>query len=264
MKRIVSAENAHFRNLLKLAQSSRERRKAGLSLLDGVHLVAAYREHYGMPVEVAVSETALERAEIRELLEKLRPLEPLLLSDALFAALSTVSTPTGIVASIATPRMPALPERLESCLLLEDIQDPGNLGAILRSAAGAGIRHVCLSKTSVHSWSPRVLRAGMGAHFMLSIHEQCDLIEIAHSFPGRVIATVKTDAASVFATDLTGNVALVLGNEGAGISPRLQAVAQARVTIPMPGPVESLNVSAAAAICLFERVRQLAVVAAKI
>jgi TrmH family RNA methyltransferase len=257
MKRITSAENPQYRALLKLAQSSRERRKAGLSLLDGVHLVDAFREQRGKPVEVAVSEAALANAEIQSLLATLRPLEPLLLSDALFATLSTVSTPTGIVASVKTPRMVALPSRLDTCVMLEDIQDPGNLGSILRSAAGAGVRHVCLSKTSVHSWSPRVLRAGMGAHFMLDIHEQCDLPELARNFPGRVIVTSQTAQQSVFGVDLTGSIALVFGNEGSGVSPEMLALAHATVAIPLPGPVESLNVAAAAAVCLFERVRQI-------
>jgi TrmH family RNA methyltransferase len=257
MKRITSAENPQYRILLKLAQSSRERRKAGLSLLDGVHLVDAFREQCGKPVEVAVSEAALTNAEVQSLLTALRPLEPLLLSDALFATLSTVSTPTGIVASVRTPRMVALPSRLETCVMLEDIQDPGNLGSILRSAAGAGVRHVCLSKTSVHSWSPRVLRAGMGAHFMLDIHEQCDLPELARNFPGRVIVTSQTAQQSLFGVDLTGAVALVFGNEGSGVSPEMLALAHATVAIPMPGAVESLNVAAAAAVCLFERVRQI-------
>jgi len=257
MKRITSADNPQFRNLLKLAHSSRDRRKAGLSLLDGVHLVSAYREHFGTPVQVAVCESALHDAEILQVLDSLKPLAPLLLTDGLFAELSTVATPTGIMASIETPRAPAFPEKLGTCVLLEDIQDPGNLGSILRSAAGAGIKHVCLSKTSVHSWSPRVLRAGMGAHFMLSIHEQCDLGEIVRGFSGRAIATSMDAGRSLFDTDLTGDVALIFGNEGAGVTPELQALAHQAVMIPMPGPIESLNVGAAAAICLFERVRQI-------
>jgi TrmH family RNA methyltransferase len=257
MKRISSADNPQYRTLLKLAQSSRERRKAGLSLLDGIHLVDAYRRRFGAPVEVAISEAAQADAEIVALLERLRPLQPLLLSDGLFAALSTVSTPTGIVASIHTPRAAALPATLDSCVLLEDIQDPGNLGSILRSAAGAGIRHVCLSKSSVHSWSPRVLRAGMGAHFMLDIHEQCDLVAIARAFTGKVIATRLNAGRTLYDIDLSQTVAMVFGNEGAGVSTELGAIAHETVAIPMPGKIESLNVAAAAAICLFERVRQL-------
>jgi len=257
MKRIQSADNPGFRHLLALAQSSRERRKAGLSLLDGTHLIAAYNARFGSPAQLAISESALENTEICALVEALQPLSPLLLTDALFAALSTVSTPTGIIAAIETPRAPVLPEKLDTCVLLDDIQDPGNLGSILRTAAAAGIKQVCLSKTSVHGWSPRVLRAGMGAHFMVDIHEQCDLAEIVRNFYGRVIVTTMDASSSVFTVDLTGHVALLFGNEGAGVSPELRQLAHQRVCIPMPGGMESLNVGAAAAICLFERVRQL-------
>lgn len=263
MRRVTSADNPRYRALLKLAQSSRERRKAGLSLLDGVHLVAAYAGGGRRPVEVAVSAAAAGDAEIAALLARLAPLQPLLLSDALFNALSTVATPTGIVAAVTTPRLAAAASRLEACVLLEDIQDPGNLGSILRSAAAAGIRQVCLSRTSVHSWSPRVLRAGMGAHFQLDIHEQCDLEELARGFAGRVVVASGSASSSVFDCDLRGRVALVFGNEGAGVSPALRALAHETVAIPMPGAMESLNVAAAAAICLFERVRQLGGAAAQ-
>jgi TrmH family RNA methyltransferase len=96
----------------------------------------------------------------------------------------------------------------------------------------------------------------MGAHFMLQIYEQCDLLAFVHGFKGRVIATSQRAKNSVFDADITGNVAFIFGNEGAGISAPLEAAAHARLAIPMPGKVESLNIAAAAAVCLFERVRQ--------
>lgn len=256
MKNINSADNARYKALLKLAHSSRERRKVGLSLLDGSHLVAAYLEHAGRPERVVVSKSGLANAEIQALLKALAPLEPLLVSDALFKQLSTVETPTGLLAAVNTPRPCAVPAEIQACLMLEDIQDPGNLGSMLRSAAASGIKHVFLSKDAVHAWSPRVLRAGMGAHFMLQIYEQADLLELARGFRGRVIATSHNAGQNVFDADLTGAVAIVLGNEGNGVSQALLALAHEQVSIPMPGRVESLNVAAAAAICLFERVRQ--------
>ena len=258
MKHITSVDNTRYKALLKLAHSSRERRKAGLSLLDGVHLVSSYCEHVGQPTQLAVSKSGFDSSEIQVLLSALAPFEPLLLSDALFRQLSTVETPTGILAAVVTPRPRAIEvAEVNSCVLLEGIQDPGNLGSILRSAAAAGIKHVFLSMDSVYAWSPRVLRAGMGAHFMLQIHEQCDLLQFTRSFRGRVIATNHHAGENVFDVDLTGKVALVFGNEGKGISQPLLALAHQQVAILMPGKVESLNVAAAAAVCLFERVRQL-------
>ena len=257
MKKITSADNSRFKALYKLLQSSRERRQQGLSLLDGIHLVAAYRDHVGLPEQVVVNQSGLDDPEIKVLLATLAPGAPLLLNDALFRQLSSVATPTGVIAVIKTPRPRAASADVAACVMLEDIQDPGNLGSILRTAAAAGIRHVFLSKGSAHAWSPRVLRAGMGAHFILQVHEQCDLPELARAFEGKVIATSQRAAISVFDADLTGKVALAFGNEGAGLSRALADAAHQVVAIPMPGKVESLNAAAAAAVCLFERVRQL-------
>jgi RNA methyltransferase, TrmH family len=257
MKRITSPDNTRFKGLLKLAHSSRERRLQGLSLLDGVHLVQAYHEHIGLPEQLVISETGAERREIQTLLDALSQCSPLVLNDTLFKQLSTVDTPTGVLGLIKTPRSPAMPAHIDSCVMLEDIQDPGNLGSILRSSAAAGIKHIFLSKHAVHAWSPRVLRAGMGAHFMLCLHEQCDLSEVIRHFQGKVIATRRNAGRSIFDTDLSGQVAFLFGSEGSGLSPALAAAAQDTIAIPMPGKVESLNVAAAAAICLFERIRQL-------
>lgn len=261
MKIITSADNPRFKTLLELQQSSRSRRKAGLSLLDGAHLLKAYRDNLGLPEYLAVSRTGLGNPEIADLVDSLRSIEVFALSDALFGRLSSLATPTGIIAAVKTPRALAIPPDPGPCILLEDIQDPGNLGSILRSAAAAGVREVFLSKHSVHSWSPRVLRAGMGAHFMLSIFEDVDLAEFIGNYRGRVVAASGNARRSLFSADLTGNIGLLLGNEGNGLSHRLLGLAHETVAIPMPGNTESLNVAAAAAVCLFERVRQL--VAAK-
>ena len=256
MKQISSADNPRFKSLLKLAHSSRARKEQGCSLLDGIHLVAAYQHHVGAPGQLVVSRAGLGHPEIQRLLEAFAPGDPLLLSDALFRQLSTVESPTGVLAAVATPRPLAAPARLETCEMLENVQDPGNLGSILRSAAAAGIRQIFLSRHCVQAWSPRVLRAGMGAHFMTEIHEESDLLHLAQSFNGRVIATSQRGTASVFDVDFRGETAFVFGNEGAGLSQALVQAAHSIVAIPMHGEVESLNIAAAAAICLFERVRQ--------
>ena len=259
MRQIISAENALFRSLAKLRQSSRERRKAGRSLLDGVHLVRAYLEHVGVPEEIVVSRSRLHDAEIQSLLATPGLREPITLSDALFHGLSSVSTPTGIIAVVRTPQAPAVPATPGPCVMLEDIQDPGNLGSILRSAAAAGMGEVYLSRGSVHAWSPRVLRAGMGAHFAVRICEGVELEGLVRSYPGRVLAAVRDGAVPFYCADLRGHAALLFGNEGAGITRALREAAHTTIAIPMPGKAESLNVAAAAAVCLFERVRQTAV-----
>jgi TrmH family RNA methyltransferase len=258
MRHITSADNAQFKALLKLHQSSRERKKAGLSLLDGVHLVAAYLEHVGAPEQIAVGRSALEAHEIAVLLRAPQMPEPLVLADGLMRELSSVATPTGLIAAVKTPHALAPPARPGPCVMLEDIQDPGNLGSILRSAAAAGVEEIYLSPHCVQAWSPRVLRAGMGAHFALRIYEGIDLEALAGGYEGRVLAAAGDGTQPYYDADLTGRVALLFGNEGKGISASLRRAAGDSISIPMTGKAESLNVAAAAAVCLFERVRQMA------
>jgi len=259
VKKIESAANPRFKLLRQLVDSSRERKKAGLTVLDGIHLVQAYQTGIGAPEEIWVSAKGSENSEIKQILNKIPSSQVLLLGDSQFDQLSQLAAPTGVIAVVKTPRPRPVPADMTACVLLEDIQDPGNLGSILRSAAAAGVRHVLLSKNSVHAWSPRVLRAGMGSHFMIEIHEQADLFAIVKAFKGRVIATNRSAPRSLYDCDLGGKVALLFGNEGGGLSRPLREAAHDEVSIPMPGGVESLNVGAAVAVCLFERVRQLAV-----
>jgi TrmH family RNA methyltransferase len=255
MKTITSRENPLLKSTRKLAASSRERKKAGKTLLDGIHLVAAYHQAGGLPEAVMVSASAQAHPEIRDFLHAVQPENLFVLSDELFRDISTVDTPTGIVALIRIPQ-PAEGET-GCCVLLEDVQDPGNLGSILRSAAAAGIGRIHLSPGCADAWSPKVLRAGMGAHFYLAIHESSDLVAVARNFSGQVVATTLDAEKTLFSLDLTGPTAFVIGNEGAGISAGLLEVADSLVMIPMPGAAESLNAAAAAAICFFERVRQI-------
>ncbi len=258
MKQITSRDNAQFKHLLKLAQSSRERKKSQQTLIEGTHLAQTYREAIGLPQALIVSKSGTENAEINALINQCESLAPIVLSDAMFHELSTLDAPVGIAALIETPAQKQVPAAMESCVVLEDIQDPGNLGSILRSAEAAAIKHVVLSKGCVFAWSPRVIRAAMGAHFLLEIYEQQDLFAVLGQFRGRKIATALRAKKSLYEADLRGSIAFLIGNEGNGLSPQLLAIAEEVVTIPMPGKMESLNAAAAVAICLFERVRQIA------
>jgi len=256
IKRVHSRENALFKHLSRLAASARERRTRGATLLDGPHLVQAYRDAGGNADAIVVSESAYARDELRRLFEEAPARARAILSDRLFESIAQVTTPTGIMAVIATPAPAPPPGRAETCLFLDGVQDPGNLGSILRSAVAAGLRHVFLSKGCVFAWAPKVLRAGQGAHFFLTIHERAPLAELAERFEGKVAATDLQGGTALFDADLTGPIAWVFGAEGTGVSAEVAARAQLRLRIPMPGPAESLNVAAAVAICLFEQVRQ--------
>lgn len=254
MKFISSRENSFFKTLRKLSESSRQRREEGKTLLDGWHLLQAYRQAGGEPEALIVSQSGAERDEARAAFAEWEG-EAIMLPDRMFAELSPVKTPTGVLALIAAPFVVA-GRAPEFCVLLEDIQDPGNLGTILRSAAAAGCDAAFLSPACADAWSPKTLRAGMGAHFVLSLREKADLAAVVAEFPGMVLAASLAADHNLYQLDLTGSVAMIVGNEGAGISDALLAAASHRVKIPMPGAVESLNAAAAAAVCLFERVRQ--------
>lgn len=254
MKLIQSRDNPFFKELVKLTATARNRNKAGQTLLDGAHLLRAYLDAGQRPRHVLLNDAASPDSEVVALLERLCDVPVTQLDVKLFAQLSELKTPTGILALIDLPG-PATTV-CGFALLLEDIQDPGNLGSMLRSAAAAGCDAVYLSQGCADAWSPKVLRAAMGGHFCLSIHERQDLLQVASGFPGTLLATSLYATRSLYQCDLTGNVAFMVGNEGAGLSDPLLNLATQTVIIPMPGRIESLNAAAATAICLFEAVRQ--------
>lgn len=257
IKRIASRDNASYKSLAKLASSSRARREHRATLLDGPHLVEAFAASGGTADTVVASESGYARAEVRRLFDTAPARERVLLADRLFDGLAQVATPTGLLAVVRTPDAQPLPEKPETCLLLESIQDPGNLGSILRTAVAAGVRQVFVGEGSVFAWSPKVLRAGQGAHFFLTIHEDAPLVALAERFTGTVVVTDPRAGRSVFDLDLvSGPVAWIFGSEGGGVSATLAAAANAPARIPMPGAAESLNLAAAVAVCLFEQVRQ--------
>jgi len=256
VKSIHSKDNPQVKALIKLAGSSRERRRTGTTILEGEHLVRAHQESGGTAEMILASESALARPAIRSFFESVPAKARVVLADALLARVSQLVSSAGVAAVVRTPEPGPLPHTPSNCLLLENIQDPGNLGSILRTAVAAGTRQVFLSRESVFAWSPKVIRAGMGAHFFLSIFEGIDVDEFAHSFRGSVVAMEPRAETSLYDLDLRGPVAWVLGNEGAGLSESVRRLATHRARIPIAGPAESLNVAAAAAICLFEQLRQ--------
>ena len=257
MKHIVSRDNAHFRVLKKLCSSGRERRKAGRIVLDGMHLIEGYSALYGLPEEVIVSAAGQARGEIGCFLARGNTGNVVtVLADALFDELATVETPSGIMAVVALPRSTHGLNQEGDAVLLDGVQDPGNLGSILRTAAAAGFRQVLLSPDCAQAWSPKTLRAAMGAHFLLDIHESCDLAAFLGGYRGQSFVTALDASDGLYAFELSTPVAWVFGSEGQGVRSEIVALARKRVRIPMPGTTESLNVAAAAAICLFETVRQ--------
>lgn len=258
MKTITSRDNAFYKELKALATSHQARRKAGKSVLDGVHLCQSWLDLRGAPQACVLAESALANAEVADIVARVDSLgAPVVaLPDALFNAVSQVEHGVQLLFVIDTPNTGAAHRLTQSAVLLDGVQDPGNAGSILRSAAAAGIKQVFCSPGSALCWSPKVLRAAMGAHFVLEIFEHVDLAALVREAAIPVLATSGYAAEQLYSLDLRADVAWVLGHEGQGVSEELLALATHRVAVPHLGKVESLNVAACAAVCFFEQLRQ--------
>jgi RNA methyltransferase, TrmH family len=258
VKSITSRDNALYKELKHLAGSTQARRKAGRTLLDGVHLCEGYLQLRGAPPQCVVSDSALANPEVAAIVAQCEALQVpcIALPDALYGALSQVEHGVGVLFVIDTPHL-APPARLtRSAVLLDNLQDPGNVGSILRSAAAAGIKEVYCSGGTAFCWSPKVLRAAMGAHFVIDIHEGVDLASLIAGSGIAVLATSGYAEQRLYDVDLRQPVAWLLGHEGQGVADDLLALASHRVVIPHLGQIESLNVAACAAVCFFEQLRQ--------
>ena len=258
MQRVTSRHNERLREVARLIASSRERRKSGRCVLEGTHLVDVYASRVGIPETLIVVEDAVGDPALARLIGQVPASRTLAVSRQLFAEVSTLPADVGALAVVTTP-VPAATAPAHFCLALEDVQDPGNVGSMIRTAAAAGVDRVVLSRHCAFAWSPKALRAGQGAHFLTTLEEDVDLPAWAAAFRGsggQIIAAVVAGAPSVYQADLRGRVAVAIGSEGGGLSPALLALADTRVTVPMAPGSESLNAAAAAAVVLFEGVRQ--------
>ena len=278
LRSIQSRDNAQYKQLRQWASSAQARRKSGMTLLDGVHLCEAWLQHRGVPALCVVAESALSHPEVAALVAQCESnansnaksksntnstagvAECVLLSDALFTPLGQVEHGVGILFVVKVPDAAvsghASPSLQSAALLLDSVQDPGNLGTILRTAAAAGIQQIYCGPGTASVWSPKVLRAGMGAHFVLEIYEDVDLVQLIQQASVPIYATQPDAPKTIYTADLRAPSAWLFGHEGQGVTEQLLALATERLSIPQSAQVESLNVAASVAICLFEQRRQ--------
>jgi TrmH family RNA methyltransferase len=238
---ITSKENPKVKHWAKLASDARYRRSEGRTLLEGPHLVAAWRQTRMKAVAIIVTEQALEKKELSDL----AGMTPVLVSEGVFGSIVEADNPPGIAAEIEIPKGQAKPG--SDVVFLEGVQDPSNIGAIIRSAAAFGIGEVVLDQACADPWSPRALRAGMGGHFALAVRQVVRL-DVA-GFDGTLLCTVTRGGSPLRETKLKGRLGWIFGGEGRGVSPELEKLVRTKVTIPIA--TESLNVAAAAAICFY-------------
>lgn len=261
MKHIASRENPDYRLLQRVLAGRRQPGErstdAGQRVgLEGVHLCESWLAHIGQPALAFFDGDRLQHPELARLLGAVDPACVRVCTSALMQGASQVVSGQGVIFVGEAPR-PALPARIDAnCLWLDRVQDPGNMGTLMRTAAAAGIRRIYASHGCVAAWSPKVLRSAQGAHFVLKIHEGQDLPALRQRLDIPLLVTALDNATSLYDADLPREAAWIFGNEGQGVAASLIACADLRLRIPQDAAVESLNVAIAAGVCLFEQRRR--------
>lgn len=249
---ISSRDNPLLQRLRKLVRDGGAYRKAGEVWLEGEHLCSALRDRGLKPTQALVAESAWQRPALRELAVWAPRIA--LVPDALFDGISALESPARIGFVWTLPGSAAIDPGAAS-LVLDRVQDAGNVGSMLRTASAFGVCQVLALQGTALLWSPKVLRAGMGAHFGLKLIEGLrpqDLAALAVPWVGTSLQA----ETRLHETALPSPCAWLMGHEGQGVDPALLARCALTVRIAQPGGEESLNVAAAAAICLHESMRQ--------
>lgn len=262
MEIITSSANQKVKVLRQLAQKS-GRDKSGLFLLEGVRLVEDALSS-GAPLDtVFVSEGAYESGKFSYLLEEIakKDLTMTVLADKLFNSISETQHSQGLLATAPIPKEEAVDFSKEEglYLLLDGVQDPGNLGTLLRTADAAGMDGVFLLKGTADVYNPKVVRAAMGALFHVKVVSVSDTEAFMKALHEKGVLLVAGDLSGACAYDeaaLGGSLMIAVGNEGNGISETVRREADRLVRIDMPGRAESLNVAIAAGVLIFEALRQ--------
>lgn len=253
---ITSPQNPKLKLVRALQGRPKERREEGAFLAEGVRLVEEAL-NANWPIRFVLYSSALsERGEA--LVERMESsgMEVDEVSGDLLQAVSETETSQGILAVLELTALP-LPDLTNFILIPDQIRDPGNLGTLIRTAAATGVQAVYLPPETADAFAPKVVRAGMGAHFRLPMQEM-DWDEIKQVCMEANLQIFLADMAglSFWETDLRGPLALIVGGEAEGASEQARELANATVSIPMPGKAESLNAGIAGAVLMFEIVRQ--------
>ncbi|WP_028999165.1 TrmH family RNA methyltransferase [Azohydromonas australica] len=249
---VTSRDNPLLVKLRKLTQDPAAYRKLGLVWLEGDHLCRALLARGQQPAQAVVSESGWLQPALRELAAAAP--KAVVLPDALFAGVSALESPARIGFTWVPPVQNEVAAG-QAAVVLDRVQDAGNLGSILRSASALGFAQVIALKGSAALWSPKVVRAGMGAHFNLRLVEGVE-IEALQALGLPLVATSSHAALAVHEAALPWPCAWVMGHEGQGVREELLQRCGLTVRIAQPGGEESLNVAAAAAICLHESARR--------
>lgn len=251
-QRISSRENPLLVRLRRLAQDPAAYRRAGQLWLEGDHLCSALLQRGGQALQAVYTDEAWRQPALRALAAGAQRVA--LLPQPLFAGISSLPSPALMGFLVELPRSGSL-QPAAPTVVLDRLQDAGNVGSVLRSAAAFGIRQVIALKGTAALWSPKVLRAGMGAHFALQLFDGAEPA-LLQQLALPLVATSSHAPQALHELTLPNPCAWVLGHEGQGVAPELLAQCALQLRIPQPGGEESLNVAAAAAVCFYESARQ--------
>ena len=257
MKKITSAQNPLVKKLVQLSEKQSFRNKQKMTIIEGAHLTAEWLKCFGAPDFCVISSSSKRSEEVESIIQKCEELntETIELEAKIYSKISPVIEGVGVLFVVKIPENQSV-DFCEDAIILDRVQDPGNLGTILRSAVGFGVKQIICSKGTVSAWSPKVLRAGMGAHFKLQIFENQDLNEVISKVETPIFATSLQAKKSIYDDNFTTKTAWIFGNEGAGVSLELLSKVKNQVIIPQVGEIESLNVAMAVTVCLAEQARQ--------
>jgi len=251
---ITSSQNSKIKLVRALLGRAKERREANAFVVEGVRLIEEAANREWLFRFVLYDETLNERG--KSLVEqlRLRGVEADQISSDLMQDLSQTETSQGILAVILLIDHP-IPTSPNFIVIADQIRDPGNLGTLLRSAAAAGVQAVIIPPETTDPFSPKVVRAGMGAHFRLATHSTTWENLRAYT-EGLQVYLADMDGKSCWETDLRPPLALIIGGEAEGASEQAQELATQKISIPMSGDIESLNAGVAGSVLMFEVVRQ--------
>ena len=250
---ITSRRNPLLARLRKLADDGTSYRRLGVVLLEGEHLCAAWLARPQAPVlHAIVSAAAWDEPRLRRIAQAAA--EVAVVDAATLAALGTLESPAPIAFLVPTPERASVGAG-EPTVVLDRLQDPGNVGSVLRSAAAFGFTQAIALVGTAALWAPKVVRAGMGAHFSLRLVEGADDAMLGE-LDVPLFGTSSHAGQRLDEFALPWPCAWVFGHEGQGVADTVARQCRAVLAIPQPGGGESLNVAAAAAVCLYETARQ--------
>lgn len=252
---ITSKDNPLIKTTQQLLTHARHRKKFGQTVLEGIHLLQSYINTGQTPIQVLVTPTSYHHLEVQELIQALPPNIISCISDELYQKIRSLGDGVAIMAIITIPNLPFDSTISSDCLIIDGVQDNGNLGTLLRTASAVGFDMVICTPNTAHCYSPKTLRASMGATFSLSIYENIPPTQILTQLTIPMFATSSHSDKLIYQYKFDTPLALVMGHEGQGVSTALLSQCTP-IALPQPNGQESLNVGVAGSICLYEILRQ--------